>query len=365
MSAVLLAVGVVCALTVLLALLILLVETFVADYGDVALAINTRAALTVRGGRPLLTTLKDEGVFIPSACGGRGSCGLCKVRVADGGGEPLATELPWLTPEDRARRVRLSCQMKVKQPLRIEIPEELFNVRQYRATVTGLTDLTHDIKEVRLKLVAPPALEFKAGQFVQFEVPPYALTDEPVYRAYSIASDPARQDAIELEIRLVPNGICTTYVHRHLKVGDAVTLNGPYGNFCLHAGEREIILIAGGSGMAPIKALLHQMNAERNPRRTRYYFGARSRRDLFLTDLMRSFERTLPDFRFVPALSVPAPGDAWTGETGLITDVVARHVAAPSQVEAYLCGSPGMIDACVKVLKGKGLTDERIFYDKF
>jgi Na+-transporting NADH:ubiquinone oxidoreductase subunit F len=170
---------------------------------------------------------------------------------------------------------------------------------------------------------------------------------------------------VELEIRLVPNGICTTYVHKHLKVGDLVTVNGPYGEFFLRDSGREIICIAGGSGMAPIKSILLDMAQKNSPRKAMYFFGARSARDLFLLDDMRALEQQMADFTFVPALSEPKPEDNWTGETGLITDVVRRRVERASQSEAYLCGSPGMIDACIKVLKELGMPEERIYYDKF
>jgi Na+-transporting NADH:ubiquinone oxidoreductase subunit F len=228
-----------------------------------------------------------------------------------------------------------------------------------------LRDLTHDIKEVRLRLVNPPEIEFVPGQFVQFEVPPYRLTDEPVYRAYSLASDRRRRNEIELEIRYVPSGLCTTYVHQHLRVGDLVTINGPYGDFRLRDSDREIILIAGGSGMAPIKSILADMAHARSPRRTRYFFGAKAVRDLFLVDELKALESLLPDFRFIPALSAPLPGDVWSGERGLVTEVVDRHYERCENMEAYLCGSPLMIDACIEVLKRKGLPELQIFYDKF
>jgi len=365
MRELLLAVGVLCALNTGLALLLALAEALIADTRDRTITINDTRTVTVRGGRPLLAALKDEQIFIPSACGGRGSCGLCKVTVIEGAGAPLATETPWLTAAEQAAGARLSCQVKVRRDLRIRIPEELLSVRQFQAEVAGLVDLTHDIKQVTLKLLDPPAIAFTAGQFIQLEVPPYALTDEPVYRAYSVSSDPAQTDRIELEIRYVPNGICTTYVHKHLKAGDRVTLNGPYGTFGLRPTAREIICIAGGSGMAPIKAILLEMARTRNPRRCRYFFGARAKRDLFLVEEMRRIEAALPDFRFIPALSAPDPGDGWEGETGLITEVVGRHVTDAAQAEAYLCGSPLMIDACIRVLRDKGMADENIFYDKF
>lgn len=361
----LIAVGVMCAITTGLAVLLVIADAFIANYGECSITVNGRKTLTVPGGRPLLSVLKDQRIFIPSACGGRGSCGLCKVTVLEGGGAVLPTETPWLTPEERKANIRLSCQLKVKRDLSIEIPEELFSVRQYAAQVVGLSDLTYDIKEVRLKLIDPAEIAFTAGQYIQIEVPPYALTDEPVYRAYSIASDPAETGVIELEIRYVPNGICTTYVHKHLKVGDAVTMNGPYGSFGLRPTDREIICVAGGSGMAPIQAMLLEMARVRNPRPCRYFFGAKAKRDLFLVERMRELERVLPNFRFIPALSAPAPGDEWEGETGLITDVVGRHLQDASNAEAYLCGSPLMIDACLPVLRGKGMLEENIFFDKF
>jgi len=358
-------VGVVCAITLALTLLLILADALIANYGPCTIVINGNQTLTVEGGRNLLATLKDERIFIPSACGGRGSCGLCKVRIESGAGAPLATETPWLTPDEQAQHVRLSCQVKVKGNLSIAIPEELFNVRQYGTVVSSLRDLTHDIKEVRLKLADPASIAFKAGQFIQFEVPPYALTDEPVYRAYSLSSPPSETGEIELEIRYVPNGICTTYVHRHLKPGATVVVNGPYGDFFLRDSDREIICIAGGSGMAPIKSILLDMAEKKNPRKVCYFFGAHAKRDLFVLEEMKALEDRLPDFTFIPALSAPAPEDRWTGETGLITEIVARHVTNATEAEAYLCGSPFMIDACIKVLREKGLPDERIFYDKF
>jgi Na+-transporting NADH:ubiquinone oxidoreductase subunit F len=357
--------GIMCAINGALALLMVLADATIGNYGRVKVTVNGRRTLDVEGGRPLLATLKDEQIFIPSACGGRGSCGLCKVKVKSGAGDALATELPWLTKEERAARARLACQVKVKRDTEIEIPEELFNVRQYRTRVASMRDLTHDIKEVRLQLLEPDLMEYAAGQFVQFEVPPYELADEPVYRAYSMSSEPAESGTVELEIRYVPQGVCTTYVHRHLKEGDEVTINGPYGEFRLREGDAPIICIAGGSGMAPIKSILNDMKRHGVRRKALYFFGAKTRRDLFLVDEMRALEKELPDFRFIPALSSPAPEDKWDGEQGLITQVVDRHVPDASGMEAYLCGSPMMIDACIEVLKRKGMPAGNIFYDKF
>jgi len=218
---------------------------------------------------------------------------------------------------------------------------------------------------VRLKLLEPPLMEFTAGQYIYVRVPPYELSAQPVYRTYSIASDPAHGEEIDLQVRYVPRGISTTYIHRYLKVGDELTVSGPAGDFRLRDSSRDILFVAGGSGMAPIRAMLLDMVAKRNPRRKRFFFGARSRRDLFLVEEMAELEKKLRDFRFIPALSEPLPGDDWDGETGLIPEVACRHLESAGNTEAYLCGSPSMVNACVEALRRKGLPDQLIFFDKF
>lgn len=362
----LISIAIISLISVFLALLMVIADATIGNYGTVKISINEGTKeLEVKGGQPLLKALNQEGVFIPSACGGRGSCGLCKVRVVQGGGEYLPTELPWINEEEKKNQVRLSCQFKVKSDVAIVIPEELFSVREYSTVVEKIRDLTHDIKEITLLLKDPAQISPKAGQYVQFMVPEYELTDESVYRAYSIASPPGDSSRVELEIRLVPNGICTTYVHKHLKEGDKVTINGPYGDFYLRDTDRNIIFIAGGSGMAPIKSMLLDMEKQGNTRKAAYFFGARSKRDLFLLDEMRELEKKMPNFTFIPALSEPQPEDNWEGEVGLITDVVRRMTTEASNSEAYLCGSPGMINACITVLNELGVLPENIFYDKF
>ena len=362
---ILIGVGAVSAVTTLLAVIMVIAEATIGNYGEVKITVNGRKHLTVEGGRSLLSSLMDERIFIPSACGGRGSCGLCKVRVESDAGQHLATELPWLTGEERAENVRLACQLKVKKDIEISIPDELFEVREFECRVSSIVDLTHDIKEITLRLESPGEIDFKAGQFIQFEVPEYELTPEPVYRAYSIASPPSRREEIQLEIRLVPSGICTTYVFEHLKVGDAVTINGPYGRFFLRDTGAPIIFVAGGSGNAPIRSILLDMLEKGIERKSVYFFGARTRADLFLVEEMRELERKLPGFRYIPSLSRPLPGDEWDGEVGRVTDTIGRHVDSAGDAEAYLCGSPGMIESVVQVLVEKGVEEDRIYYDKF
>ncbi|MBT3275171.1 MAG: 2Fe-2S iron-sulfur cluster binding domain-containing protein, partial [Spirochaetales bacterium] len=255
----LISIGAISGIATFLAILMVIADSTIANYGNVKITANVEKEYVVRGGRTLLSTLMGESVFIPSACGGRGSCGLCKVKVLDGAGQILPTELPWLSEEEKDANVRLSCQVKVKNDIQIQIPEELFSVRQFTAKLARIRDLTHDIKELTLELIEPDSIEISAGQFIQLQTPEYELTDEPVYRAYSVSSPPSVTRTVEVEVRRVPNGICTTYVHDYMKEGDEVIFNGPYGDFFLRDTERDVVCIAGGSGMAPIKAILHDM----------------------------------------------------------------------------------------------------------
>ncbi len=348
-----------------LVIIILIVDLIINNYPDFDININNKKTIKVEGGKPLLFALKEKEIFIPSACGGRGSCGYCKVKVLNTTTPYLPTELPYLTDEEKKNSIRLSCQIKVKSNLNIEIPESLFSVHQYDTKVVSLIDLTYDIKQVTLQIEGNQSIEFKAGQYIQFEVPPYELTSETVYRAYSIASSPQDTKKIELEIRLVPNGICTTYVHQYLKVGDKVKINGPYGEFYLRPTDAEIIFIAGGSGMAPIKSILLSMKEKGIKRKATYFFGAKTKKDLFLLDLMEDLMKQMPEFKFIPALSDLNADPNWQGERGLITDVVDKYVLSGENKEAYLCGSPGMINACINVLTKKGIPNEKIYFDKF
>jgi len=361
----LIGIGAICGVSTFLAVLMVIADATIANYGEVTVTINDDREVKVEGGKPLLGSLMGQKIFIPSACGGRGSCGLCKVKVTSDAGDYLPTELPWISEEEKAENIRLSCQLKIKKDISIQIPEALFNVKEYSAEVTSIVDLTYDIKQIKMKLLNPPEISYRAGQYIQFVVPEYEMSSEEVYRAYSMASLPSNKNEVELEIRLVPNGLCTTYVFNYLKVGNHVTLNGPYGEFHLNESDRDIIFIAGGSGMAPIKSMLHDMAEKGISRKATYFFGARAVRDLFLIDEMKDLEKKLPNFTFIPALSEPLPEDNWRGETGLITDVLDRNVTSGENTEAYLCGSPGMIDAAVNVLTKKGIPEELIFYDKF
>jgi len=333
------------------------------NYGECTLTINGEEQKVVKGGNTLLASLMDEEIFVPSACGGRGSCGLCKVQVLEGGGPLLPTETPHLTEDEVAENVRLSCQIKVRADMALHIPEEILSLRQYETVVEKIVELNHDTRLIRLRLVNPPEISFTPGQYIQLETPPYGKTPERVYRAYSVASPVSVRDSIELIIRLAPNGICTTYVFEVLEEGDSININGPYGEFYLRDTDREIVFIAGGTGLAPIRSILFQMVEEGIGRKATFFYGANQPRDLYLQDELREFERKVPNLTYVPSLAQPE-GD-WDGEVGLVTQAVDLHVEDASTQEFYLCGSPAMIDAAVELLQQKGLTEDRTFYDKF
>lgn len=353
-------------LATLLAALILVAERYLMDYGEVELTINNDKKYTVKGGDTLLATLKEQKIFIPSACGGRATCGYCKVKAMEGFSELLPTEAPLLTPEEISDQVRLACQLKVKNNVAVQIPGELFDISEFWGSVIEIEDLTYDIKYFRFKLVDPPSISYKAGQYVQFQTPEYEDVAESVYRAYSMCGVPTVEDEISLMVRYVPEGISTTYLFRHLKVGDEVIFTGPFGDFYLRDNDRRMICVAGGSGMAPIRSILFSMSREEiTRRRPIFFFGARSKKDLFILDEWAEFEREHPEFKFIPALSKPDPEDGWTGETGYVTDLIPRHVDDIAECEGYLCGSPAMLNSCVDVLVSNGMPEERIYYDKF
>jgi len=365
MGMVIIAVVVISSVAAALALLLVAAERYIANYGQCSIDINGRKELTVQGGKSLLSALAEEKIFIPSACGGRGTCGYCKLKALEGAGPVLPTETPFLTAEETGDNVRLSCQVKIRNDIRIEIPEELLSIREYECVCADIVDLTYDTKLFRLELQEPPTMDFVPGQYVQLLCPRYKGSPEEVYRAYSIASDPKQKNMIDLIIRRVPNGICTTYCFDYLGTGDVVRVNGPYGDFRLSDSDAPMIWIAGGSGMAPFVSILHHMQNARIRRQVTYFFGGNQVRDMFLLDRMKQFEREIENFTFVPVVAAPADGEQWHGQTGLVTQAVQRKMSDLGGCEGYLCGSPGMIDAAVKVLASMGVPDDRIFFDKF
>jgi Na+-transporting NADH:ubiquinone oxidoreductase subunit F len=361
-------VGLICST---LALIISLVDLAVNNYGIVNLSINHgQKEFKINGGSTLLSTLGEQGIFLPSACGGKGTCGTCKVKVISDVGPHLPTETPLLTDEEIKENIRLSCQIKVKKDIEISIPEELFAIQQFKTTVESIKDITHDIKEVYVQLIEPDTISFKAGQYAQIIVPPYGKIKDTNQRAYSMLSTPADSGRLGFLIRLVPGGIATTYIHTVLQEGDTLDVIAPVGEFHLQESNAVMLCIAGGSGMAPIHSIIYDMvEKEKMDREVWFFFGARNLKELFYIKRFRELEEKWPEFHFVPALSEPLPEDNWKGETGLITEVLdsflKNRINKDLSKEGYLCGSPGMIDACIKVLTQHTIQDDSIFYDKF
>jgi len=362
---ILISVIIISALSGGLALLLVIAELLFANYGDCKININNEKEITIKGGSSLLTSLSEKSVFIPSACGGRGSCGFCKVKVLDGGGPILPTEKPFLSDKEIKTNIRLSCQVKVKQNIKIEIPDELFNIKRFKAVVEKIVQHTYDIKELTFKLIEPEKIRFKAGQYVQLETPKYKGNNQKVSRAYSISSKPSDNNLIQLIIRKVPEGICTTYVHEYLKEGDTVYFVGPFGDFIIQDTQADMLFIAGGSGKAPIKSMVGYLQEKNSQRRLTYFFGARAIKDLYLGDLFLEYEKQLSDFTYVPVLSKPDETDRWDGKTGYIPAYLKEYLRDPKNTEAYLCGSPAMIEAVQKGLISLGISKEKIYYDSF
>ncbi len=355
-----------------LAALISLTDKIVNNYGDITIDINGgKKELLVKGGQPMLFGLAGEGIFVPSACGGRGSCGACKVKVKSDVGPVMPTEVPYLTKEELADDIRLSCQIKLKQDVDIEIPEDLFNVQQFAASVERIREVTHDIKEVYCKLPEGTSVSFTPGQYGQFEVPPYDKIKEKTMRAYSMSSAPSDDNHLEFLIRLVPGGIVTSYVHEHLKEGQNINVIAPFGDFYVRDTDAQMICVAGGSGMAPFKSIFQDMvdRGTLNDRDIWYFFGARTKKDVFYLEWLYKLDEEHERFHFVPALSEPQPEDDWDGPTGLITEVLDSYlketISQETPKEGYLCGSPGMLDACMKVMGDNDMQTDKIYFDKF
>ncbi len=355
-----------------LAAVISISDRILNNYGDVDININKgKKNLTVTGGAPLLISLSEQGIFVPSACGGRGSCGACKVKVDSDIGPHLPTETPYLTKAELADNVHLSCQVKLKTNIEIDIPESLFNVRQYDGVIEKIEDVTHDIKEVLVRLPEGSEVSFTSGQYGQIEVPPYEKIKESTQRAYSMSSAPARKGYLEFLVRLVPGGIVTSYVHQYLKEGQKMKVIAPFGEFMVRETDATMVCVAGGSGMAPFKSIFQDRidRGVMDQRDIWYFFGARTKKDLFYLDWLEELQSKYERFHFIAALSEPQPEDDWKGETGLITDVLGKYLTETMPKgdvrEGYLCGSPGMLDACMNVMRKFGMTDDKIYFDKF
>jgi Na+-transporting NADH:ubiquinone oxidoreductase subunit F len=349
-------------LLVVLSVVLTIAEKVLINYGICKIDINAgEKPLEMEGGQTLLSSLYSNEIFIPSACGGKGTCGHCKVTVTSGGGPVLPTETPYLTRHELRSNVRLACQVKVREDIYIRIPEDFLNVKMFSATVESTEVLTYDIKEVRFRLNEPDEISQRPGQYVQVQAP---SPDGPVFRAYSISSAAHEPNVVELVVRLVPGGIGSTYLH-NVEVGDPITFTGPYGEFWLNEDPSvEIVCVGGGCGMAPMKNIIYTLY-EKWPDRTCWlFFGCRTTKDIFYLERFKELEKKHPNFHVIYALSdALEPGETWDGETGFVHLSVDKYLDAGVARQAFLCGPPLMIEAVTRVLEDKGVSD--IFYDEF
>ncbi len=377
--------------------------------GPVKITINDEKELEVNAGDTLLTTLSRESIYLPSACGGGGTCAMCKCQVLDGAGDILPTEVGYFTRREIQEKWRLSCQIKVKQDLDIRVPKEIFGIKKWECEVVSNRNVATFIKEFVVRLPEGENLEFQSGGYIQIDVPPceIAFNDievekefrgdwdklkmwdlkmvnpEPVFRAYSMANHPAEGNIIKLNIRIatppwdkkknrfmnVNPGICSTYVFSR-KPGDKVMISGPYGDFFIKETEREMVYIGGGAGMAPLRShIFHLFHTLKTKRKVSYWYGARSRREVFYEEDFRKIEKKFPNFSFHIALSEPLPEDKWDGYTGFIHQVVLDNYLKdhpePEELEYYLCGPPIMNESVLHMLDNLGVPEENIDLDDF
>ena len=375
--------------------------------GDVTIVVNDDPdkALTTQAGSTLLGTLANNKIFIPSACGGKGSCGVCTVTVTEGGGAMLPTETSHVSRGEAREGVRLSCQVKVKGDMKIELPPEVFEVRKWKCTVRSNDNVATFIKELVLELPEGEAVPFRAGGYIQIECPPHVVkyedyhiddrfredwdkfnmwryvskVDEPVTRAYSMANYPEEEGIIMLNVRIasppprgpegIPPGQMSSYIFG-LKPGDEVTISGPFGEFFAKETDAEMMFIGGGAGMAPMRShIFDQLKRLESKRRITFWYGARSLREAFYQEDFNELDEKFDNFDWYLALSEPLEEDNWSGPTGFIHQVVydkyLKDHPAPEDIEYYLCGPPMMLKACMHMLDELGVEPENIAFDDF
>lgn len=418
------------AVILLLVLVLLVAQSKLVQSGPVKIFVNgdEENPIVTTAGSTLLSTLSAQKIFLPSACGGGGTCAMCKCKITDGGGDVLPTEEGHLSRAEKKDQVRLSCQVKVKNDMHIEIPEEIFGIKKWDCEVVSNYNVSTFIKEFVVRLPEGETLDFQSGGYIQVDVPPVEVdfkdfditphpelghdqdvykedwdkfglwdlkmkNDEEIFRAYSMANHPAEGNIIMLNIRIatppwdraknqwmdVNPGICSSYVFSK-KPGDKVTISGPYGEFFINPTDREMIYIGGGAGMAPLRShIFHLFHTEKTDRKVSYWYGGRSKRELFYLDHFHKIEDEFPNFNFHIGLSEPLPEDNWKEKKSLedegdgyvgfihqcLYDNYLKDHPEPEEVEFYLCGPPLMNAAVLKMLDDMGVPEENIRFDDF
>ena len=408
MEQIILGVTVVSAVIISLVLVINFAEGKLLPQGNISILINddTENEVKTRPGSTLLNVLSNQTIFLPSACGGGGTCAMCKCQVFEGGGDILSTETSHITRSEAKDNWRLACQVKVKEDMKIQVPEEIFSIQKWECTVESNENVATFIKELVLNLPEGENLNFQAGGYIQIDIPEYhdlkfsnfsvedeyhpdwdkfkiwdlvAHNDEPVFRAYSMANHPAEGNRVMLNVRIAtpppplwneaPPGLASSYIF-NLKPVDKVTVSGPYGEFFIKDTDREMVYIGGGAGMAPMRShLFHLFNTLKSGRKVSFWYGARSVREMFYDDQFKKIDAEFPNFSYNVALSEPMEEDNWTGSTGFIHQVLHDEYLSkhedPTEIEYYMCGPPPMINACDNMLDNLGVEKEMIAYDSF
>ena len=395
------------AVILLLVLILTFAESKLLPQGAVKILINQNEdkSPTVNPGGTLLSALSAESIFIPSACGGGGTCAQCICQVHSGGGQILTTELNHISRKDAKDDWRLACQVKVRENMEITVPDKIFSIQEWECTVRSNENVATFIKELVLELPAGENLNFQAGGFIQINIPEYELdfkefdiedeyhedwdkfniwnlkgkNTESQFKAYSMANHPAEGNIIMLNVRIAtpppalwnnaPPGIASSYMFT-LKAGDKVTISGPYGDFFIKGTDREMVYIGGGAGMAPMRShLFHLFYTLETGRKVSFWYGARSKREMFYDDDFKVIQEKYPNFSYYVALSDPMPVDNWEGYKGFIHQVLLDNYLDEhedsTEIEYYMCGPPMMIDAAENMLYNLGVEPEMIAFDKF
>ena len=409
MNVIIISVVVFLSITLLLVFVLLWAEAKLVPSGNVKLNVNDEMNADVPIGGTLLNTLQGQNIFLSSACGGSGSCGQCRCRVVEGGGEILPTETGFFSRKEQKEHWRLACQTKVKEDMKVLVPEEVFGVKEWECEVISNRNVSTFIKEFVVKLPEGEVMNFKSGSYAQIKIPKYDIkysdyvieeqfrddwdrfkmwdltckNDTETVRAYSMANYPAEGNIITLNVRIatppmdratgtwmnVSPGISSSYIFS-LKPGDKVTMSGPYGDFHIQETENEMLYIGGGAGMAPLRAqILHLFNTVKTGRKVSYWYGARSKKEIFYEEDFREIERNFPNFKFHIALSDPQPEDNWDGYVGFIHQVIldnylSKH-EAPEDIEYYMCGPGPMANAVKVMLDNLGVERSSLYFDDF
>ncbi len=399
-------------ITLILVVVILIAKSKLLPSGNVKIVVNEDKELDVPAGGTLLNTLREEKIYLSSACGGKGTCGECRCRVLEGGGAILPTEVGFFTRKEQQLNWRISCQVRVKEDIKIVIPEEVFGIKEWECEVISNKNVATFIKEFVVKLPDGERLDFIPGSYSQIKVPKYDIkfsdmeidekfkpewdkfdlwslsikNDEEVERAYSMANYPAEGDnIITLNVRIatppfdkstgtwkagIKPGIVSSYIFS-LKPGDKVLMSGPFGEFHMRDTKREMLFIGGGAGMAPLRSqLLHLFKTlETTDRKVSYWYGARSKNEIFYEEDFRKLEEEFPNFNFHIALSEPLPEDNWTGPVGFIHQVILDNYLLdhdePEEIEYYMCGPGPMANAVEGMLDNLGVPPEMLLFDDF